>query len=69
MGSTSKISQIKVEIFKALGLARYFTLHGGVVGPLQGFVLGPVFLVGAVMRSVLFQIQARTAGKLPASEL
>ena len=69
VGSTSKISQVKVEIFKALGLARYFTLHGGIIGPLQGFVLGPVFLLGAVMRSILFQIQARTAGKLPASEL
>ncbi|WP_440958020.1 glycosyltransferase family 2 protein [Oceanicaulis sp. LC35] len=69
VGSTSKISQVKVEVFKALGLARYFTLHGGVIGPLQGFVLGPVFLVGAVMRSLLLQLQARTAGKLPASEL
>lgn len=68
VGSTSKISQVKVEIFKALGLARYFTLHGGIIGPLQGFVLGPVFLVGAVMRSLLLQLQARTADKLPASE-
>ncbi|MAP49698.1 MAG: glycosyl transferase [Oceanicaulis sp.] len=69
VGSTSKISQVKVEIFKALGLARYFTLHGGLIGPVQGFVLGPVFLLGALARSLVSRLQARSGAKLSATDL
>jgi len=67
VGSTSQVSRITVELHKAMGLARYFTLHGGVAGPLKGLMLGPLFLLGAVMRSLILRLKsARRASISPA---
>jgi len=61
VGSTSQVSQIWVDLHKAMGLARYFTRHGGWSGPLKGLMFSPVFILAAVTRSVLIRLGAGRA--------
>ncbi len=56
-GSTSRVSMIQVEMWKARGLVRYFYRHGGALGWLQAMVLA-VPIYGALLgRTVLLHLR------------
>ena len=57
VGSTSQISALRVEVFKALGLSRYVAQHGGPLGALWGMLLTPVFLGGALARTLVWRVR------------
>ena len=46
--ATSQASRLKVEMWKATGLVRYFSRHGGFFGPLKAALAAPV-VYGAVL--------------------
>ena len=48
VGATSQASRLKVEMWKATGLVRYFSRHGGFFGPLKAALAAPV-VYGAVL--------------------
>lgn len=68
VGSTSDISTLQVDVFKALGLMRYFSKHGGVTGPLKGVILAPFFLFGAVVRNLVLRFKQIRRGAVAPAE-
>jgi hypothetical protein len=51
-GSTSKVSRLKVERWKAAGLVRYFARHGGILGPVKAALLAPAIYAAVYARAL-----------------
>ena len=54
-GSTSKVSLLKVEMWKARGLVRYFNRHGGALGWLKAAILAVPIYSALLGRAVLLR--------------
>ena len=52
VGSTSRVSTLKVERWKANGLIRYFARHGGAAGPLKAALVAPVIYAAVYARAM-----------------
>lgn len=52
LGSTSAASRLKIESHKAAGLVRYFSRHGGPLGPLKAALAAPVIYAAVYVRAV-----------------
>jgi len=68
VGSTSDVSKLQVELFKAMGLTRYFRKHGGVAAPVKAALLGPFFLLGAVARNLILRLKAGRTRRISPAE-
>lgn len=51
-GSTSQVSRLKVERWKADGFVRYFARHGGALGPVKAALLAPVIYAAVYARAI-----------------
>jgi len=56
-GSTSRVSLIKVEMWKARGLVRYFHRHGGPLGWLKAMILAAPIYAALIGRTVLIRLR------------
>lgn len=56
-GSTSKVSRLKVERWKANGMIRYFARHGGPLGPVKAALLAPVIYAAVYTRGIARQLR------------
>ncbi|HEV2532792.1 glycosyltransferase family 2 protein [Phenylobacterium sp.] len=62
LGHTSHTSLIRVELYKGLGLARYFRKRAkGIGGTLIAWALSPLIVCTAVARPVLWRLTGRAA--------
>ena len=62
LGHTSQTSPVRVELYKGLGLARYFRKRAGGLGGLAlAWLLSPVIVCTAVARPVLWRLSGRAA--------
>jgi GT2 family glycosyltransferase len=62
LGHTSHASPLRVELYKGLGLARYFRKRADSVGAtLLAWLLSPVIICTAVARPVLWRLKGRAA--------
>jgi N-acetylglucosaminyl-diphospho-decaprenol L-rhamnosyltransferase len=62
LGHTSQTSPVRVELYKGLGLARYFRKRAdGLGGLLVAWLLSPVIVCTAVARPVLWRLTGRAA--------
>ncbi|MFW6300682.1 MAG: glycosyltransferase family 2 protein, partial [Oceanicaulis sp.] len=52
-GSSSTVSKLKVERWKANGLLRYFARHGGAPGPVKAAMLAPVIYAAVYGRALV----------------
>lgn len=62
LGHTSHASPLRVELYKGLGLARYFRKRADTVGStLLAWALSPVIVCTAIARPLLWRLKGRTA--------
>jgi hypothetical protein len=62
LGHTSHASPLRVELYKGLGLARYFRKRAdGVGATLLAWLLSPVIVCTAIARPVLWRLKGRAA--------
>jgi hypothetical protein len=62
LGHTSQTSPIRVELYKGLGLARYFRKRAkGLGGAAIAWALSPLIVCTAVARPVLWRLTGRAA--------
>jgi GT2 family glycosyltransferase len=62
LGHTSQTSPLRVELYKGLGLARYFRKRAkGLGGSLLAWLLSPVIICTAVARPMLWRLTGRAA--------
>jgi len=62
LGHTSQTSPLMVELYKGLGLARYFRKRAaGPLGAFAAWLLSPVIVCTAVARPVLWRLTGRAA--------
>jgi len=62
LGHTSHASPLRVELYKGLGLARYFRKRADSVGAtLLAWALSPVIVCTAIVRPVLWRLKGRAA--------
>jgi N-acetylglucosaminyl-diphospho-decaprenol L-rhamnosyltransferase len=62
LGHTSQTSPLRVELYKGLGLARYFRKRANGLGPvLLAWLLSPVIVCTALARPVLWRLTGRAA--------
>ncbi len=60
LGHTSRASPMRVELYKGLGLARYFRKRAQGVGQsLAAWLIGPLVVGAAVVRPILWRITGR----------
>jgi hypothetical protein len=56
-GATSKVSRFKVEHWKACGLVRYFSRHGGALGPVKAALAAPLIYAALMGRALLLKLK------------
>ena len=56
-GATSQVSRFKVEHWKAAGLVRYFSRHGGRFGPLKAMLAAPLIWGALMARTALMRLR------------
>ena len=62
LGHTSKVSPLRVEFHKGVGLARYFRKRAeGFSQHVAAWALSPLIVLSAVMRPVLWRLRGRAA--------
>lgn len=62
LGHTSRASPIRVELYKGLGLARYFRKRAHGVGEaVMAWLIGPLVIGAAVVRPILWRLTGRAA--------
>jgi hypothetical protein len=62
LGHTSQTSPLRVELYKGLGLARYFRKRAaGPASAVAAWLLSPVIVCTAVARPVLWRLTGRAA--------
>jgi GT2 family glycosyltransferase len=62
LGHTSRASPLRVELYKGLGLARYFRKRAdGASATLLAWLLSPVIVCTAIARPVIWRLKGRTA--------
>jgi preprotein translocase subunit Sec61beta len=61
LGATSAASRRRIESHPAAGLVRYFSRHGGRLGPLKALLVAPVIYAAVYMRALRRLASARDA--------
>ena len=61
LGHTSRVSPIRVEFHKGVGLARYFRKRAATIGQtVLAWLLSPIIVCTAVVRPVMWRVRGRT---------